>query len=231
MVIGNLKRVASTATKVIKDPNVQQNVKKIAPASASLGALSTVLETVSSIATSLTGSPKAPLSVSSEIEPAQAAQLAKTISDAASEMILNENGEVTDVGMRLVNGIANTFSGTLRYIVAAPMHVAYQLFRNIPISIWKGVTLQPIKSDVITNGSDVIIYIGQDASGQLIIKAGQALITIVKITVIKGIITIIIIYVIYRVTKYTINKTFNYINKGKNAQGIEEYEMDENSTY
>jgi hypothetical protein len=70
----------------------------------------------------------------------------------------------------------------------------------------------------------------QDSKGQILIKAGSALFAIVKVAIIKGIITIIVIYIIYRVCKYTINKIIDLFYSGISEDDIEEFEVKKKMT-
>lgn len=177
----------------------------------------------------------------SEIEPLDGNEAIKQISKELFMKTLNAENDMefnnSPFSVNIIRNIGKGILSTTQYVVSAPLHLATNLGYHIPIAIYKGLFLKPLKETAIDAGSKIALYIGSDrTTGELTIRTGEALLAMIKAFFKDFIITIITFILIYKGSSFLIKKGTEIIemkkkNKDKKNQEIDEFDVNDIDNY
>lgn len=199
--IGLIKNAVSHAA---KNKNVQEGAKKIAVAGVTAASSNPIVKILTTAFDMSQNNVSRRASSAHVIPPEKVEEIVKNVSSSIVE------NDTTIFSELLINKIASGLSNGFKYVLLSPIHISSSLFYHFPLALWKGITLKPLTSNAINKGSEVILYFGQDPqTKELTVKAGEALFVIIRTAFIKGVLTILVIIIVYKIVSYTTNKIIN----------------------
>lgn len=149
--------------------------------------------------------------------------VAKELGSTLHSTILRDNTTIT-LSQKTVEMVSYGLSSGFKYLLSAPLSIMFNVGYNIPLAIYKGMCLKPITKTSMSMTKDIIFYVSQQ-NGELSIRTGEAFFTILKITLIKSGITIIIVIITFIIVRKCGNTIINMIKNNKKS-GIDHFEPD-----